>query len=600
MRRASDGRALARAIRAALAEPATLERQRRLAELYRDAIVAYQEQVVGGRAPRALRELAAAGMRFLGGEPAPCALSLKDYDHARHGPYLGVSDEGSAAAIIREAGLRSPKARALGGGPPIAVGIGHDAERLAAVGEVPVGPEEYIRIRLECCGRILTSTNVGTRVNLRFYRRFPVVEVGAGTVREAVSAAAAEVAKVLEPFRSAPGGARPMTVMIRFAPDPPREDAERVAILAQLAATIARPARHRLGYQVRIGWGVKGQRAAARAIETAQRAGIRVVALDGVVRKQADQSLSQPGLLNYLAPGHLGPLLRQAKAAKVSLRPVNPVDPDTVARTVWNALHTARQMGLELGKYGLFPLTLEENEAVIEQVQRWFSDWSAAPVFFVDQGLLSETEVHTHGDVVRGLKLWLRMVARHGVRVVLIDTVDKASGKRLLREKGDRLGVLGPRQVSDVNDLAARLGVRALWAGGITLPQAYRFGQLGVFGIYVTSAAASARPVPPEYEKDPWLATVKEPTPEGVARAKLLLEAGFLSTRVGDAGTRDAIERGAAALIAALQSGAAAKVLAGAERALAEAAVEGWRLWLDQHRARGSRGERRRARARRR
>src|SRR5207244_10232878 len=82
-----------------------------------------------------------------------------------------------------------------------------------------------------------------------------------------------------------------------------------------------------------------------------------------------------------------------------------------------------------------------------------------------------------------------------------------------------------------IDRFAQRLGVKALWAGGITLTQCVGFGRLGVFGIYVTSAAASTAPVSAEYERDPLLATLKEPTYEGVFRAKLLLEAGFLASR---------------------------------------------------------------------
>ena len=112
-------------------------------------------------------------------------MSLKDYDHNKYGPYLGISDEGSAAHVIRDAALASPKMRAIGAGGPLVVGVAHDAERLGAIGEVPVGPHEYANIQLQCVGRILTSTNVGTRLNLRHYKRNPVVIVQKGPVTEA-------------------------------------------------------------------------------------------------------------------------------------------------------------------------------------------------------------------------------------------------------------------------------------------------------------------------------------------------------------------------------------------------------------------------------
>jgi hypothetical protein len=94
----------------------------------------------------------------------PPALSLKDYDHRRWGPFLGVSDGGTAAGVIRDAALQSTKVRALGACPPIVLGVALDAERLGAVGETPVGPPELAKIRLESMGRILTTTNVGTQV----------------------------------------------------------------------------------------------------------------------------------------------------------------------------------------------------------------------------------------------------------------------------------------------------------------------------------------------------------------------------------------------------------------------------------------------------
>lgn len=83
-----------------------------------------------------LRALAEESILNLGGTTESCLFSLKDYDRHLHGPFLGVSDEGSAAPIIRRAALSSPKIRVIGKAKPICVGVAHDAERLAAVGEV--------------------------------------------------------------------------------------------------------------------------------------------------------------------------------------------------------------------------------------------------------------------------------------------------------------------------------------------------------------------------------------------------------------------------------------------------------------------------------
>jgi hypothetical protein len=56
-------------------------------------------------------------------------------------------------------------------------------------------------------------------------------------------------------------------------------------------------------------------------------------------------------------------------------------------------------------------------------------------------------------------------------------------------------------------------------------------GKLGVFGIYVTSAAADAISVPESYARDPMLPNLKEPSRAAALRAKSLLEAGFLTTQ---------------------------------------------------------------------
>jgi hypothetical protein len=208
------------------------------------------------------------------------------------------------------------------------------------------------------------------------------------------------------------------------------------------------------------------------------------------------------------------------------------VDPDTVARSIWSALNTARAMGLHLGKYSLLPLTLDESERVVDQVQRWFSDWSAAPVFYVDQGIIDREGVYVERNRSKGVAVWLRAMAKHGVKVVLIDTADKSKGWKLLRSGDDPKGLLSSREVSRLAALGERLGIKVLWAGGITGPQAYELGKLGVFGIYVTTAAAMDVAVTGTYLTDPAMAKGKRPTFAGVLSVKTLLEAGYLSQRL--------------------------------------------------------------------
>ena len=112
-------------------------------------------------------------MANLGGEVEPPLHTLADYDSDRYGPMLGVSDEGSATAAIRRGALAAPKCAALAERTPLTIGIAHDAERLGAVGEVAVGPDEFATIRLACRGRVLTTTNVGSRVNVRLFLDSP-------------------------------------------------------------------------------------------------------------------------------------------------------------------------------------------------------------------------------------------------------------------------------------------------------------------------------------------------------------------------------------------------------------------------------------------
>jgi hypothetical protein len=133
--------------------------------------------------------------------------------------------------------------------------------------------------------------------------------------------------------------------------------------------------------------------------------------------------------------------------------------------------------------------------------------------------------------------VWLREMAKHGVTVVLIDTVDKSKGWKLLRAGADPQGLLSAREISKLAALGETLGIKVLWAGGITAPQAYELGKLGVFGIYVTTAASIEVAVTGTYLVDPAMAKAKRPTFAGVLSVKTLLEAGYLSRRVKNGAT---------------------------------------------------------------
>lgn len=519
---------------------------RNVLHLYEDVVRSFAKKRVKpqGKDYSRLRDLAGKAIDQLGSQAEPCSISLKDYDHNRYGPFLGVSDEGSAAPNIREAALTSPKMLAIGNADPIVVGVSHDAERLAAVGEVAVGPQEYRKIRLECLGRILTSTNVGTRLNLRYYKRRAVIEIPPNPFEESVARARQQAKTILEAFWHTPDKIpRPMTVFVRFLGRVPSE--RRLRILTALAdvftkGDICDPACHKLGLLVHAERGKKGVQRVIRAIDLAHRAKLAEVAVKGVVLGEAEDKISMPGLLNYFNPSHTSELLRFADQKKMPISPRNIVDPDTVARNVWSGLRTARNMGLELGKYGLFPLTFAESAQVMERIQKWFSSWTAAPAFYVDLPAVDSTTVYTEANIEEGIRRWLKIVSKHNISVVLVDTADKDKGRRLLKNsRRDRVGILALKQIARINAYASKLGVRILWAGGITVPQAFEMGKLGVFGVYVTSAATVATPVSGEYKRDVMLAREKEPTFHGVCRVKLLLETGFLVGRLREYGLDD-------------------------------------------------------------
>lgn len=532
-----------------------------------------------------LRQLVGNAIMTLGGVADPSPISLRNYNHALYGPFLGVSDEGSAVHNIRRAALTSPKVKALGQVTPIQVGVAHDAERLAAVGEVAVGPEEYKDIILGGQGSILTTTNVGTRLNLRFYKMRPIVRIPQGPIADAIRLSTRKIKDLAGPFTQTPDRKpRPLTILAYFDRRMPFR--KRLAILKGLNETIAKgdlcdSKCHRLSLLADVVWGQRGLTIAKATIDLANKAGILEVAFQGEVRWEAENKISMPGLLNYFRPQHLSDLLDYAHRKNVEVSPKNLVDPDTVARNVWGSLQAARGMGIHLGKYGLFPLTFEESGEVMGHIQRWFSDWAAAPAFYIDFPHLSHNAVYTEGNIVRATKRWLDIVARHGIPIVLLDTADKDKGRKLLKSgPGDRVGILTVGQLTDIDRYASKRGIRCLWAGGVTLPQAFELGKLKLFGIYVTTSAAEIRPVSERYARDPMLGAEREPTFHGVYRTKLLLEAGFLVTRLRELrakGDSEVLNDKALALLESFGRRTAHKKADLLEAQLVSLTEEGWK-----------------------
>jgi hypothetical protein len=508
-----------------------------------------------------LWELARRAMANLGGQAVPALQTLADYDAERYGPMLGVSDSGIATAAIRKGALAAPKRDALTDLTPLTLGIAHDAERLGAVGEVAVGPDEFATIRLAARGRVLTTTNVGTRVNVRTFLEQPVVQVRAGGAERAID----RLRELFAPFvKTASGRPRSLTVLVSL--DAKMAKRQREQVLAQLSDAVAagdfcKPKWHCLGLLSDPGRGKDRVARAKQGIDLAASAKLTVVALAGLEDDRFD-------------PDEMDGLLKFAASKNVQLRSRTRVDPQTTARHVWTGLAVARNMGLELGKYGLAPLSFEDQKEVIARIQYWFPHWCAAPVYYIDYPLVTAKGVYHGPSLGDGIRRWLKMVANlpNPVRVVLIDTAKKSEGRHLLRDSAeDTRGFLTANEIADLNSFATNLGVKTLWAGGISLPQAYTFGKLGVFGVYVTSAATSLKPLSRQALRDPFLTSLREPQLEAVTRVKFLIEVGFL------------VGRGAAALEAdakAMLAAVAAKNEPEAARLQAELhprVVEGWR-----------------------
>ena len=471
-------------------------------------------------------------------------VSLRDYDAKRHGPFLGISDDGSSAQAIRDAALGSPKALALSDPDPLAIGVAHDAERLGSVGEVPVGPEQYQQIRAVADGRLLMTTNVGSHVNIWHYRQPPARNVSVHAKHDEVAAWAREHGAGFRNRNPQPW------LRLRFAADATRD--ARIGMLRAAAAEAP------VCLAVRADDGLTKVR---EAIEIAATAGAQAVAVDGTACAPTEGRPALPGLLNYFDVTHARELLRMARDHNIGIEPALKIDTDSIANQIWTGLYAAQEMGLHLGKYGLFPLTFQEIAEVVGHIQRWTCNWTAAPVFYVDVPWIDGHLVYEPADAPQATDRWLELVASQGAQVVLIDTVDKARGRHLVRtDSNDTKGIFSWDDIRALWQTAVDKDLRVLWAGGIHLTQVREFGRLGVFGVYVTTAAVGVRPLDGYEHRDIGLTATKEPMREKIALIKLLLETGFLAdaalnveAAAAERGDGDAAERLATALLKAWQ-----------------------------------------------
>jgi hypothetical protein len=482
---------------------------------------------------------------------------LEEYDHARFGPVLGVSDEGSAAATIAAAAYASAKATAHGAADPMVVGMILDGERMGSAGEVPIGPDEYDQLLPAAEGRTFVTTNVGVRVNTRFYQPLPQFRVA-----DAAADPAAWVDSVIErfaPFVHTPDGTpRRLTVRLLVTAGEPHDglaDLVRSIDAARSEGRMGPPDLHRLSllvaYPEEIGADdLDGLKA---LVDLAADLGIPEVAVDAPLREAARRRLSVQGLLNVLAPDTVRELLAYGHDRGVQSVYEFDVDTETAARTVWTGLNSARHYGLSAAKYGLVPLRLEQMEEVIDGVQRWLHDWTPIPAFYVDTPLVTSDDVYEMDRVVEAAKVWMTMAAAAGAKVVLIDAPDRVNPRKLLRKTDapDDPGVLTLDDVAELLDHAVGCGLRALWSGGNSAEQAFQLGRLGVFGIFTTGSTARVVPVSGTLESDQQLAQTSEPTEVGVRRVHALLQAGYLCHVLGADAVVAEIEAAATALVAA-------------------------------------------------
>jgi hypothetical protein len=468
--------------------------------------------------------------------------SLATYDSEHFGPLFAVSDEGSAGETIVDAAYASAKAKALWPIDPVSLGVALDGERMTSAGEVPIGPPEYGQLSNAAAGRLLLTTNVGVRVNARLTQQLPEFAVTEKSANDKQWLDNVFVA--FEPFVHTPDGQpRPLTVRLSVDPKAPIKSLKGVvtkleagrkegkigpAEIQQLSVLVA--------FEDRITVNEIG--VIERVMKLAIDAGIRELAIDGDLLEPARRRLGIQSLLNILDPEHLRRLLRLSRQLGVRLTYRYHLDVETAARTIWTGLHTAHSNGFSAGKYGLMPMTLEEQGAVIEMITGWTTDWTAIPAFYVDTPLLTAEDVFDDTRCKDAAKLWLKTARGAGAKIVLFDSPDRVNPRRLIRQPNvaNDIGVLTLADIDEILAYAKELGISILWSGGITSRQAFELAKRKVFGIFSTSSTAAKIAVTAPFEDDPRLAAENEPTDFGVRRIHAIIQGGFLSVAVSKRG----------------------------------------------------------------
>jgi len=466
--------------------------------------------------------------------------SLATYDSENFGPLFAVSDEGSAGETIVNAAYASAKAKALWPIDPVSLGVALDGERMTSAGEVPIGPPEYEDLLDAAGGRLLLTTNVGVRVNTRLTQQLPEFTVTEKSANE--KQWLDNVFTAFEPFVHTPDGQpRPLTVRLSVDPKAPIKSLKGVITKLEAGRKEGKigPAEiHQLSVLVTFEDRITEDEIGVieRIMKLAVDSGIRELAVDGDLRDPARRRLGIQSLLNILDPEHLRRLLILSHQLGVRLTHRYHLDVETAARTIWTGLHTARTNGFSAGKYGLMPMTLEEQGAVIEMITGWTADWTAIPAFYVDTPLLTAEDVYDDTRCKHAAKLWLKTARGAGAKIVLFDSPDRVNPRRLIRQLNvaNDIGVLTLADIEEILAYAKELGISILWSGGITSRQAFELAKRKVSGIFSTSSTAAKIAVTAPFEADPRLAAENEPTDFGVRRIHAIIQGGFLSAAVSN------------------------------------------------------------------
>jgi hypothetical protein len=552
----------------------------------------FAQQNIALRASYERRALALAGVRasdpaalrdLMAEWPAlypPWTGRLDEYNAEQFGPLLAVSDEGENAETIARAAYASAKARALHRAKPMPLGVMIDGERMVSAGEGPIGPDEYAKLIATAFERTLCSTNVGVRVNVRLYRLLPEFSVADAAQDE--EKWLVRVFAVFGPFLKTPDGvSRPLTIRLIVQP------ADAVAMVSKLIAKLEAgrgqgllgPASvHRFSLlsicdgAIREGAQTEEIK---RVMAIAAQAGVPEVAIDGDLTLAARERMSVASLLNIVDVSTLRDLFAAARQQKVRLVYRYQVDTDSAARTIWTGLHAARSYGFTAGKYGLVPLTLEEQERVVSLVSRWTEGWTAVPALYVDTPLVTEDDVFDALRCMEATLVWMEKVRGAGARIALFDCPDRLAARHLVRDAQHSDGVLTLDQIAAIEQRARELGLKPMWSGGITARLAFALGAQRVFAIFSTGAASRQVPVHGSFADDPDLASEIAPTELGVRRVHAALQAGFLAAvlRTRNPKLADDVSKGAQQLLAAIDA------QSGMEEALAkldEALARGW------------------------